>query len=101
MALGLAGCGPGGLDRQQAAEETRTCASLIERVVTRAHDRSFLSDPNPKAGPLSPETLDRDPDAFYEALAARLAEVTFGPEDQPVAVSPASRLVARCRAILG
>jgi hypothetical protein len=96
--LVLAGCGSDRIDRQQAAEERRVCASLIERVVGRALDDSGPLDLDPKPGPLDPDTLDEDPEAFYEALDERLAEAGFGPDDERSSISPATEVVARCRA---
>ncbi len=97
----LAACGAPDLDRQQATEERRTCASLRERVAARSlADAGFLdgsgAEPE-KDDALSPLTLLSDPAAWYETLDSSLAEGAFGPPDEPSAVSPASRLVDRCR----
>lgn len=98
----LAGCATPGLDADQALEERRTCASLRERVAARALERGGLpalvtgADPG-KADDLAPTTLATDPQAFYAALEERLAAGGIGPTDTPSSVSPASRLVERCR----
>jgi len=97
----LVGCGAPDLDRQQAAEERRTCASLRERVSARAlAEVGFLdgSGAEPDKGDgLSPSTLVADPAAWYRTLDAALADAAFGPGDGPSPVSPAGRLVDRCR----
>lgn len=97
----LASCAAPDLDRQQATEERRTCASLRERVAARAlADAGFLdgSGAEPDKGDgLSPATLLADPAAWYATLDGALADAPFGPGDGPSAVSPASRLVDRCR----
>ena len=97
----LAGCGAPDLDRHQADEERRTCASLRERVAARRLDEAgFLegsgAEPD-KDDALSPLTLVADPVAWYEALDTALADADFGPGPEPSPVSPASRLVDRCR----
>ncbi len=99
--LGLAGCGRADLDRQQAHEEARTCASLVERVVARARGHAELFGSDPKRAALDPRILEDDPEAFYQALADRLAAVPFGPDGLPNSVSAAARLVARCRSVSG
>jgi len=97
----LVGCGASELDRQQAAEERRTCASLRERVAARAlGEAGFLNgsggEPDKDDG-LSPLTLLADPAAWYRTLDAAMADAEFGPGDAPSSVSPAGRLVDRCR----
>lgn len=97
----LASCAAPDLDREQAAEERRTCASLRERVAARALDDAGVldgSDAEPdKEDGLSPLTLLTDPGTWYATLDAALADAAFGPGGGPSPVSPASRLVERCR----
>jgi hypothetical protein len=97
----LASCAAPDLDREQAAEERRTCASLRERVAARALDTAGFLDGSggepDKGDGLSPLTLLADPGAWYATLDAALAHAAFGPGDGPSPVSPASRLVERCR----
>jgi hypothetical protein len=97
----LAGCGTATLDRQQAHEEARTCASLVERVEARALARARLLEPEPPKEDLDPRVLASDPEVFYAELAQRLAALTFGPDERPVPVSAAARLVGRCRSVTG
>lgn len=97
----LVACGAPDLDRQQAAEERRTCASLRERVAARAlAEVGFLDGSGAevdKDDGLSPVTLLVDPVAWYRTLDQALADAPFGPSDDPSPVSPAGRLVDRCR----
>lgn len=99
----LVACGAPDLDRQQAAEERRTCASLRERVAARAlGEAGFLdgSGAEPEKGDgLSPGTLLADPAAWYRTLDTALTDAPFGPPDDPSPVSPAGRLVDRCRGL--
>ena len=98
----LAGCAPPALDRDQAAEERRTCASLRERVTARALERVGLLDvpERAKTDDLDPEALATDETRYYAALEWRLAEAGFGPRDGPTAVSPAARVVEQCRRLV-
>ena len=46
---------------------------------------------------LSPSTLLAEPEVWYRTLDSALADAPFGPPDEPSSVSPAGRLVDRCR----
>lgn len=90
------------MDHQQSREEARTCASLVERVVARSLDRRLTILPGedgPKGEGVGPALLVRDPEAFYAALERALEAMDVGPDDDRVAVSPASRLVGRCQTV--
>lgn len=97
----LVACGAPDLDRQQAAEERRTCASLRERVAARALGEAGFLDGSgaevDKDDGLSPVSLLADPAAWYRSLDTALDGAPFGPPEDPSPVSPAGRLVDRCR----
>jgi hypothetical protein len=97
----LVGCGASDLDDQQAAQEQRTCASLRERVAARAlADAGIRTVPDGepvKADGLSPLVLLDDPDTWYETLSRSLDDADEGRDHGPSPLSPASRLVDRCR----
>jgi hypothetical protein len=95
----LGGCGTAGLDRDPADEQARTCASLVERVQARALSRSELFGAEPPKEPIDPRVLADDPEEFYTELARRLDEIDFGPDEGPIAISPAARLVGRCQSV--
>lgn len=48
---------------------------------------------------LSPLTLLLEPASWYTALETAMDDAHFGPPDGPSPVSPASRLVDRCRSL--
>ncbi len=95
------GCGAPGLDHDQTAEEQRTCASLRERVAARALNAGGLlggeAATEDKGDGLSPLVLVEDPAAWYATLDAAIDRADFGPGRDPTPLSPASRLVERCR----
>ena len=102
----LAACGAPALDDDQAAAERRVCASLRERVAARELDEVGALRPPDEgdadgadADALAATTLRDDREAFYTALAKRLADAGLGPKDDPSPVSPASRLIDACRSL--